>query len=87
MPYTRETIETEFKVERHTIVSPGKFEGQPRFTPYFAEKAESRPKTMFSVRDEDVAQFPELLGYKVVSLTKLDDGRITAQPFVSADFW
>ena len=58
MQYTRETIEQEFTVERDVIVSPGRFEGQPRYAPYFEAKTAARGKAVHSVRAEDVASSP-----------------------------
>lgn len=87
MPYTRETIETEFKVERNLIISPGQFEGQPRYAPYFVEKAAGRNKTVVTIRDEDRREFPELADYKIVVLDARPDGRVLVTPYTSLEGW
>lgn len=84
--YTRERIEREFKVERNIIVSPGKYEGAPRFTPYFDDMDPS--KSLFTIREQDREHFPELKSYKTVAVTRdQDTGRVSAQAFVTSDYW
>lgn len=85
--HTRASILEEFKVEREKIVSPGKYEGEPIYAPYFDAKTESRGKGMHTIRDEDRREFPELNDYKTVVVTREDSGHVTVQAFASADYW
>lgn len=67
--------------EHHTITSPGKFEGEKRYVPYFWELSldggcESDEPGIFEVQimDEDIQKFPELAGYNHVRLFECDSG-------------
>lgn len=85
--YTRKHIEEEFKVEGERIVSPGKYEGEPVYAPYFDAKTEARGKGMHTIRDADRAEFPELKSYKTVVVTREDSGHVSVQAFANADYW
>ena len=75
---TRKKIEEMYEVDerREFIVSPGKFEGEPVFVPYFWDKMINGMQddiiyedprygyatvSVFKVTDEDRKEFPELL--------------------------
>ena len=67
--------------ERSYIMNPGKFEGEPIFTPYFYELAmngmgEPGPDNSdrFYVEPEDIQEFPELAGIITVELQYSDNG-------------
>jgi hypothetical protein len=78
---TRQEIEQEYKVEGGRIVSPGKFEGEAVYVPYFwgaflDGMADRDDGTVlgFDVSAEDKAQFPELKRRRTVRLLQRDDG-------------
>lgn len=71
------------------IVShPGKFEGEPPWTPYFYEmsmdglignpevvyEGDEVAYTRFEIEDEDIALFPELRPYAFALLSESDQG-------------
>jgi hypothetical protein len=63
----KETLK-EYKINRHgTIVSPGKFEGEPLYVPYFWNDAvpdETFGASMFfGITDDDRKEFPEIGGH------------------------
>jgi hypothetical protein len=87
MSTEREKIEKEYKVERDVIVSPGAFEGQPVYAPYFVTKAERRGKTMITIRAEDRVAFPELGPFKVVVVETAPNGKITVSALANADYF
>jgi hypothetical protein len=78
---TRKDIEAEYDVLDGTINSPGKFEGEATYVPYFwdaylnggADEDDSDVLT-FNVDDSDIAEFPELTGRKTVRILQTDDG-------------
>jgi hypothetical protein len=79
---TRKQIIKEYKVDAQGIIlSPGKFENEPLYVPYFwdaylngmADEDDGMVLT-FLVNDEDRAEFPELKDIKVVTLAQTDDG-------------
>lgn len=83
---TRNEVVAQFNVVDGVIRSPGKFEGEPLYTPYFWELAldgiggeeESDEGdvliTTFEVDGTDTAEFPELAGVKQVSVYEDDLG-------------
>lgn len=81
---TRRDIEREFTVKDGQIVSKGKFEGEPIYAPYFAERDvrgeadEETPEgdAIFRVTDADRRLFPELGKAKTVYLAELDSGHV-----------
>jgi len=79
---TRQDIINDYKVsEQGTIQSPGKFEGEMLYVPYFwdaylngmADSDDGEVLT-FEVNDEDRAQFPELADVKQIDLVSTDSG-------------
>jgi hypothetical protein len=78
---TRHEIETEYKTAAGRIISPGKFEGEMVYVPYFweaylngcADRDDGRVLG-FDVTAEDKAMFPELKGRRTVRLMERDDG-------------
>lgn len=83
---TREEIEKEYKVENGIIRSPGKFEGEPVYAPYFwsmfldgmADEDDSRI-LWFDVQEDDIEQFPELKMYKQVGLWEDEQGFVRTE--------
>jgi hypothetical protein len=78
---TRQQIEKDFKVINGTIVSPGMFEGERVYIPYFwqcflnggADRDNGRVLG-FDVTKEDKEAFPELGRKRTVKLYQRDDG-------------
>lgn len=77
---TRAEIEQAYKVENGVIRSPGKFEGEAVYVPYFWDvyldggaDEDDGEVLVFYVSDEDRATFPELQG-PTVMLRQLDNG-------------
>ena len=80
---TRQQIEETYKVENGRIKSPGKFEGEMVYIPYFWEvyldgMADRDDGVIigFTVTPEDKAKFPELKGKRTVKLYESGDGFI-----------
>lgn len=78
---TRQEIESQYKVENGIIRSPGKFEGEPVYAPYFwealldgmADKDDGK-SAVFYITQEDKEQFPELKRRRAVRLFQDDNG-------------
>lgn len=77
----RAEIEASYKVVGGRIASPGQFEGEAVYVPYFWEAylngfADRDDGTIlgFDLTTDDVAQFPELKGRRTVELIQRDDG-------------
>jgi len=67
--------------DQNMIVSPGKFEGEARYVPYFWDlymqggaSEDDGEHLYFDVEPEDVEAFPELKGRKRVILWTSDSG-------------
>ena len=78
---TREEIEREYQVENGIIRSPGKFEGEAVYVPYFWDiyldgfaDEDDGTTLIFNVSVDDKKHFPELRKRKVVKLYQRDDG-------------
>ena len=84
---TRKEIETQYKTnERGLITSPGKFENEMIYVPYFydfildgcSDETEDdeggTPIDYFDITPEDLGQFPELKGIKRISIQTDDQG-------------
>lgn len=78
---TRAEIEATYKIVNGRIASPGKFEGEMIYVPFFWEaflngRADRDDGTVlgFDVTAEDKAEFPELKGRRSVRLVERDDG-------------
>lgn len=79
---TRKEIEEGYEIdERGVIRSPGKFEGEMLYAPYFWEAllngesdGEQDDMDWFTVQDEDCQQFPELTDVEKVGLRTDDMG-------------
>lgn len=82
IPMTREDIEIAFKVSNGRITSPGKFEGEAVYVPYFwhifldgGADESLGGKLIFHVTEGDRKMFPELgAKRKRVALYERDDG-------------
>jgi hypothetical protein len=78
---TRAEILENYEVRDGRIVSPGQFEGETIYIPYFwdvflngdADEDDGTALT-FYVLDEDVAEFPELAGIVFVAIYQDDQG-------------
>jgi len=78
---TRQEIEDQYTVENGIIQDPGKFEGEPLWSPYFYDlylngcaDYDGDDELWFDIDDEDLAQFPELVGYTRVILREDEQG-------------
>lgn len=85
---TREEVLKEFVLSGERITSPGKYEGQLIFIPYFWEKgldgwADAEADNgdyIFLVMPEDKAEFPELGGQKTLRLHEDAEGFVREVP-------
>ena len=84
---TRRDIESSYTVDANGIIrSPGKFEGEPVYVPYFwdaylegfADEDDGEVLT-FRVTAEDRAEFPELDGVTTVRLWETDQGFVYSE--------
>lgn len=74
-----------------TITRPGKFQGEPRWVPYFYALEEDQEfmdgacvvYRAFQVNAEDRQRFPELKGVFAVVLAETDDGFVTGHTFAT----
>jgi hypothetical protein len=75
---TRKELKKEFDTYADGIIrSPGKFEGQPLYVPYFWEQKPDAIKgnvMCYEVLPKDKSEFPELKGRKVIKLIEDDMG-------------
>ena len=73
-----------FNVREGRIIDPGKFEGQPAYTPYFhrqwieglADQTDG-DSGLFYLHDDELRLFPELSGKTLVVLYEDDQGQVT----------
>lgn len=79
---TRAEMAAEFEVNQFGLIkTPGKFEGEPLYTPYFwnahlnglADTYDGEFVT-FRINREDLREFPELEGYDAIWLWETSDG-------------
>lgn len=79
---TRDELLEQYELnEAGLIRSPGKFEGEPIYVPYFWDKGlegcadyDSGPVFGFEVDTSDLELFPELEGITVIALEESDSG-------------
>ena len=83
---TRYELEQTYKVQGNRIVSPGKFELENIWAPYFWDIAmeggaeeittphNPHPVSRVPIEPDDVQQFPELDGFRAVELFEDDNG-------------
>src|SRR6266699_382562 len=78
---TRAQIEQDYKVENGRIRSPGMFEGEMVYVPYFwdaylngAADRDNGTILGFDITPEDKKEFPELKNRRTVKLYQRDDG-------------
>jgi len=83
---TRAELEATYRVQGNRIVSPGKFEAENIWAPYFWDAAmdggaeeittphNPHPVSRMKVEPDDVRQFPELEGFGAVELFEDDNG-------------
>ena len=82
---TRQEIERDYKVQDGIIRSPGKFEGERVYVPYFWDDylngccngfayRSDETTIVFGVSQEDRAMFPELGHKRTVRLYEREDG-------------
>ena len=78
---TRQDIEKDYRVENGVIRTPGKFEGEAVYVPYFWEAflngmadRDNGRVLGFDLTADDKAMFPELKGRRTVRLYERDDG-------------
>lgn len=81
---TRSDVEKEYTVIDGSIISKGKFEGEPVFAPYFwdlclrgmADYETDFGDCQFAIGPADVHQFPELGKAKTITLAELESGSV-----------
>jgi hypothetical protein len=82
---TRAELEREYRVEGNRIISPGKFNHENIWAPYFWEfylngetdeeyDDDGRLVTRCEIFPDDVREFPELEGFRIVEMYENDDG-------------
>lgn len=78
---TRKEIESQYQTRDGRIVSPGKFEGEAVYAPYFYDAMLNGGGTdmedgilSFDIEASDVAEFPELADVSQVLLQEDDQG-------------
>ena len=78
---TRKEIEKDYSVDSGVIQSPGKFEAEMLYVPYFWDKAlnglaeeDENGDFIFDVGDEDRKEFPELKDVVSISLWSDENG-------------
>lgn len=78
---TRSEILEKYTVENGKIKSLGKFEGEKIYTPYFYDlllngdgEENGGGNVYFEILPEDIKEFPELKGKKIVEFTETDNG-------------
>ena len=87
----RAEIEAQYVVEHDTIRSPGKFEGEPVYTPHYWEMALDgtadevlhdaaldQTVYVFKIDSSDVETWPMLADVEVLRLHERDDGFVIA---------
>lgn len=77
----RQEIEQDYDVKNGVIHSPGKFEGEAVYVPFYWDAylnggadEDLDSYLIFNVTNEDRAQFPELAGVQTVKLYEREDG-------------
>jgi hypothetical protein len=83
----REEILRSFEVASGIIRSPGKFEGEPVWAPYFwemlldgiADEEDDGEVVTFHVTDADRAEFPELAEIAVIRMWERQDGFVCSE--------
>lgn len=81
----RQAVISQYNIENGIIRSPGKFEGEAVYVPYFYESwllgGADRETTHFGrsvagfdLGEEEKVEFPELRGRRTVNLLQRDDG-------------
>ena len=78
---TRNDILKNYEIINGMILSPGKFEGEMLYVPYYWDlflnggaDSDNGKVLTFNVSDEDKVQFPELKKRKKVRLMEREDG-------------
>lgn len=82
---TRDEIHRTYKVENGIIRSPGPYEGEPEYAPYFHVLANEGNADEYDVHNEreipwfridatDVEEFPDLARVQSIRLIENDDG-------------
>jgi hypothetical protein len=81
---TRQEIERDYRVEGGIIRSPGKFESEPVFAPYFWDVLMNGGAdddvdgiAVFAVNADDIREFPELEGTASVRIPENDQGFVS----------
>ena len=84
MLVTRAEVLKHFEVEKGRITTPGRFEGERLYIPYFWERAldgwqdveEDDGTAVFFIMPEDCEEFPELKSKTEVRVIQREDGFI-----------
>jgi hypothetical protein len=88
----RDEILQQYTIVNGRIKNPGKFEGEPIYTPYFWDAwndgladVDEGDFAQFNLQSEDFQAFPELQGCQVVHLTTDDAGFVYCKPLSKHD--
>lgn len=75
-----------FEFRNNTVITPGKFLGQPRWAPHFWAQGQRgmadvrmRDGYIFDLTDKDLDKYPELTHYDIVKLTSDRQGFVFAE--------
>ena len=71
---TREQIEKDYKIHDGIIRSPGKFEGEPVYVPFFYDWSLECGDSTVMITEPDIVQFPELTGYSAIIVGESGNG-------------
>lgn len=82
-----EDLFNHYTIQNGRIRDPGRFEGEPAYTPMFfafwldglADQTDG-DTALFWIDDGDVGLFPELAGFSMVALYVTDSGHVSAYP-------
>lgn len=71
---TREQIEKDYSVQDGVIKSPGKFEGEPVYVPFYYDWSLECGDSVVMISEPDIIMFPELTGYTAIMIGESDNG-------------
>lgn len=92
----RNFIMAHFTIDQDGIIrTPGKYEGEPLYVPYFWAQNDSAddqvqdegvPVDIFKVTADDRLSFPELADIAVVTLWEREDGFVCSRQFTAREW-
>lgn len=86
------TATNDYRIINGRIANPGKFQGEPRWVPYFYDLEDDLQVEdgacvvcrAFQLTPEERQRFPELKGVFAVVLAETDDGFVTGHTFATS---